>query len=190
MNPMRPLLALLVLSLSLNSLRAADHGALPTNAPACIELRDQYDAAHRLSFPNTNFVVLTIADRKGSEEIDGWITALKQRYEGRIELRGIADVGGVPGFLQGRIRKKFREARPHPVMMDWSGKVCTQLGYAPDVANILVLGHDGLIHGRFTGPAVDPNRQKAFALLDKALPSMAARGATGSPVGIVGQAPR
>ena len=55
----------------------------PAHAPASIELRDQYDATQRLAFPATNVVVLTIADSKGSDQIDGWVEALKARYAGR-----------------------------------------------------------------------------------------------------------
>src|SRR4051794_2114674 len=105
--------------LASGSISAAEVPALATKVPDCIELNDQYDAPHRLTFPTTNITVLTIADRKGSEQVDGWIAALKARYAGRINLRGIADVGGAPAFIRARIRKKFQEAREYPVMLDW-----------------------------------------------------------------------
>ena len=148
---------------------AGETHLLATNAPAGIELQDQFGAPQKLSFPTTNITVFTIADRKGSEQVDGWIAALKPRYSGRIDLRGLADVGGVPGFLQGKIRKRFQETRTYPVMMDWSGKVCARLGYQPDLANILILGRDGSVLGRFTGGAVETNRVAAFDALDKVL---------------------
>ncbi len=148
---------------------AGEAHLLATNAPACIALHDQYDAPQKLSFPTTNITVLAIADRKGSDQVDGWIAALKLRYSGRIDLRGLADVGGVPGFLQGKIRRRFQETRRYPVMMDWSGKACAQLGYHPGLANILILGRDGSILGRLTGGAVETNRAAAFDALDKAL---------------------
>ena len=156
---------------------AGEVGALPTNAPPRIELRDQYDAPQTLAFPTTNVTVLTIADKKGAEQVDGWITALQLNYAGRVDLRGLADVGGAPGFVQGRIRKKFQETRKHPVMMDWSGTVCAQFGYKKDVANILVLDRDGVIHARFTGATNRAVLAKAHAALDQAL----ARPTTASP---------
>lgn len=107
----------------------------PGRAPVCIELRDQYDSPQRLVFPATNVVVLTLADKKGSEQVDGWVAALKSRYAGRIELRGLADVGGVPGWLRGKVRKKFQETRAYPVMMDWSGKVCAEFGFQPGLSS-------------------------------------------------------
>jgi len=148
---------------------AGEAHLLATHAPAGIALHDQYDAPQKLSFPTTNITVLTIADRKGSDQVDGWIAALKLRYSGRIDLLGLAEVGGVPRFLQGKIRKRFQDTRTYPVMMDWSGKVCAQLGYQPDLANILILSRDGSVLGRFTGGAVETNRAAAFDALDKAL---------------------
>jgi hypothetical protein len=138
-------------------------------APASIELRDQYDAPQRLAFPATNVVVLTIADKKGSEQIDGWVATLKARYAGRIELRGLAEVGGVPGLLRGKVRKKFQETRTYPVMLDWSGTNCAAFHYQKNVANVIVIGRDGAILGHFTGPASEQNMAQLREVLDPAL---------------------
>jgi hypothetical protein len=127
--------------------------SFPTRAPSSTELRDQYNRPQRLDFPSTNVVVLTIADRKGSEQIQEWVAALHSRYAGRIDLRGIADVGSVPEWLRGRVRKKFQETLTYPVMLDWSGKTCPQFGFKPDVANILIIDRDGSIQARLSGSA-------------------------------------
>ena len=142
---------------------------LATNAPACIELRDQFDSPQKLTFPTTNLTLLTIADKKGSAQVDGWIAALKPRYSGSIAIRGLADVGGAPGFVQGRIRKGFQESRKYPVMLDWSGNVCAQFGYKKDEANILVLDRNGHIYARFTGVATTTSVAEATAVLDRFL---------------------
>jgi hypothetical protein len=164
--------------LGVTSSRAAEVTPAATNAPALLELRDQFDMPQRLAFPTTNVVVLTIADRKGSEQIDGWVAAIKVRYGGRVELRGLADVGGVPGLWRGIVRKKFQETRKHPVMMDWSGEVCDRLGYERNVANILLVGRDGAILTRFTGPASDRAIADLHKVLDEILacPARTARG--------------
>jgi hypothetical protein len=146
--------------------------AAPVEAPKLpemITLRDQYDSPQELRFPATNITVITISDRKGSEEVEGWIALLKTRYQGGIDLRGIADVAGVPSFLQGRIRRKFQETRKYPVMMDWSGTVCALFKYKKETANLLVIGRDGTILGHFLGPADGPGGAAARAILDKAL---------------------
>lgn len=148
---------------------AGEGSKLPTHAPASLELHDQFDAPQHLVFPCTNVIVLTIADKKGSEQIDGWVAALKARYAGRIELRGLAEVGGVPGLLRGKVRKKFQETRTYPVMMDWSGKVCAQFGFQPAHANVLVIAGDGSIRARVAGPAREPGLKEVSAAIEAAL---------------------
>lgn len=141
----------------------------PAHAPASLELRDQHDAPQRLAFPGTNVVVLVIADKKGSEQIDGWVVAIKTRYAERIELRGLADLGSVPWFLRGKVRTGFQEAITYPVMLDWSGKVSPQFGYQADVANVLVIARDGSIDAHAAGSAGEPALKQVFAAIDAAM---------------------
>lgn len=130
-------------------------------APARIELSDQFERAHRVVFPAPKVTVLAIADRRGSEQIDSWIEAVHARYGERIDFRGIADCGGAPRLLHGRIRAGFRDERKQPVMLDWSGEVSAALGYEAGVANLLIVARDGRILHRFAGPA-DAGRVAAF----------------------------
>lgn len=162
------LVATLVLAASLLQ-SATPPAPLATRAPALIELHDQYDAPQRLVFPGTNVTLLTIADKKGSDQIDGWIQGLKPGYASRVDIRGLADCGGAPGFIRGTIRRKFQETRKYPVMLDWTGKVCAQIGYRKQQANVLVLGRDGSIQARFSGEATPKGIAEAIAALDKAL---------------------
>jgi len=162
------LIAIVGLLVWLNA-SAGESIELATNAPACIELRDQFDSPQKLAFPTTNLTLLTIADKKGSAQVDGWVAALKPRCSGRVAIRGLADVGGAPGFVQGRIRKGFQESRQYPVMLDWSGKVCARFGYKKDEANILVLDRNGLIHARFTGVATAAAVAEVGVVLEKLL---------------------
>ena len=89
----------------------------------------------------------------------------------RIErvVAGVFQAKFAPGFVQGRIRKGFQETRKHPVMLDWSGKVCALLGYQKDMANLLVIDRNGAIRGRFTGPATPAALVEAGATLDAIL---------------------
>lgn len=159
---------LLVAALSFTAWAAEDAKPEP-KIPQRLELSDQYETKHVLTFPATNVVFLTIADRKGSEQIAGWITALKARPERPVDIRGLADVGGVPGFLRGRIRKGFQETILYPVMMDWSGKVCAQFKYVPDRANVFIIDRNGSLVGHFSGRTNATSLKEAFVALDKAL---------------------
>ncbi len=163
----------LIISFSIASeVLAAASGSFPEKAPESITLQDQYEARSELTFPSKNVVVLTIADRDGADQVDAWIAALKPFCTGRIEMHGIADVSAVPRFLRGMIRKKFQKKHVHSVMMDWSGKVSARMGYQSGVANVLILGPDGAIHGRFSGEADAPEISRAQGVISEALASV------------------
>lgn len=150
---------------------AGESVAQPTNAPASIELRDQFNALQKLCFPTTNVTILTIADKKGSEQIAGWVAPLKQRFGPRIDIRGMADVSGVPGALRGMVRKKFQKLQAYPVMMDWSGVAVKAFTSMPGKANILVLDGRGQILQRTSGEATVPAIQDLCGVIDRALAS-------------------
>ncbi len=137
--------------------------------PISIELRDQFEVPQKLSFPTERLTILTIADRKGNDQVDDWIAALKPRYAGRVEFKGIAQVSAVPSFLQSHVRRKFQESRKYPVMMDWTGEVCSQLSVKPGVANVLIFDRAGEIVGRFEGKATERTVAAAAALIQGSL---------------------
>jgi hypothetical protein len=165
------LIIALLLSISAS---AGERPKPPAKAPALLELSDQFDTPRRLSFPSTNVVLLTIADRKGSGQIDGWVAALKARYDGRVEIHGLADVRGVPVPWRGKVRKKFQETRRHPVMLDWSGTNCAQFGSQPGVANVLFLARDGTIRCLQRGPVQPAALQEMFETIDAVFAGTAA----------------
>ena len=146
--------------------------ATPTNSEpvlASFELRDQYDIAHTISFPATNVTVITVADKKGSEQIDGWIAPLKERYGGRIDIEGVADMSRVPGFLRSMVRERFKKRRTYPVMLDWDGPVARGFNYRKDEANVFVIDRDGHVTGHFTGATNEVALRALFVDVDRAL---------------------
>jgi hypothetical protein len=147
----------------------AESSITPTNAPSSIELHDQFDAPQKLSFPATNVTLLLIADKKGSEQINGWIRPLTERFGKRIEVRGLADVSTVPRPLRGMVRMRFQKSQTYPVMMDWSGEVVRAFTYVPDKANVLVLDGHGHILKRLSGEANPSAVQALCDAIDRAL---------------------
>ena len=144
----------------------------PTNsvpALASFELRDQYDNPHTISFPATNVTLMTVADRKGSEQIDGWIAPVKERYGDRIAIEGIADVSTVPRLLRSMVRKQFKKDRAYPVMLDWDGPVARSFNYQKDKANFFVIDRQGRITGCFSGATNDVALKALFASIDLAI---------------------
>lgn len=164
----KTIVSALLLCFGLCSLAPAAEHPFTSKISQRIELHDQYQKLQTLGFPTTNVTFLTIADRKGSVQVAGWITALKARHAGPIDVRGLADVGGVPFLLRGRIRKRFQESILYPVMMDWSGDVCAKFGYVEDQANVIIIDRNGSIAGRFSGTATETNLTEAFVAIDKA----------------------
>ena len=168
---MKHILSLLLLTLAagVSAAPKSEPAITPTNAPSSIELHDQFDAPQTLSFPATNVTLLTIADKKGSEQITGWITPLKQRFGKRIDIRGLADVSTVPRPLRGMIRMKFQRLKSYPIMLDWSGEAVKAFTYVPDRANVLVLDARGQILKRISGEANPKSVQDLCAAIDRAL---------------------
>jgi hypothetical protein len=56
----------------LQSVSAGEVTAPTTNTSITLDLRDQFGRMQKLSFPTTNITLLTIADKKGSEQVASW----------------------------------------------------------------------------------------------------------------------
>lgn len=137
------------------------------------ELSDQFGAPHKISFPRTNVVVLTIADKKGNDEVDGWVAAVKERSGGRVVICGIADVGSVPGPLRDFVRKKFQKARTHPVMMDWDGRIIGGFKPQKEHANVYVIDCQGCVTLHLAGAAKPESLKELFVAIDHAASDLA-----------------
>jgi hypothetical protein len=108
-----------------------------------------------------------LTDQKGSDQLTPWIQSIKERYGTRVDIDGIADMSSVPGFLQNRVRKAFREKMSYSVMLDWEGDVVKQFAYAKGVANIYLIDRNGHIVRRTSGPKTDAGLQGLFTELDR-----------------------
>jgi hypothetical protein len=147
----------------------------PTNAPARIALRDQFDAPRALAFPTTNLTFLTIADKAGSEQIPAWVEPIKQRFGDRVTIEGIADVSAAPRPLRGLVRRGFQKNLSHPILLDWSGDVVKAFAVVPGRANVFVLDAEGRILHQFAGAATTEAVKTAGDAIEKALADDAKR---------------
>lgn len=152
-------------------------GAPPAGSPSrplkdslpSFELRDQFDATHRFSFPRSNILVLTIADKQGDAQVDGWVRPLMERFGTHIALVGIADVRGVPALWRGTVRERFRQHRTHPVMLDWDGQVIGALRVERHRANVYLFTRQGTVLRHMSGPAEDPMFAEFCTAVEQAL---------------------
>jgi hypothetical protein len=131
------------------------------------ELADQFGGTHRYDFPRQRPLILLVGDRKGSEEIDGWIGPLKKHFAATADITGIADMRGIPRFLRERITAAIKKSRPAPVMLDFDGLVTDRLPCVRKVANVFVIGPRGNLVDTVSGVADDAR----IATLQKAVHS-------------------
>lgn len=152
--------------------------ALPQQNPAYgstiahavnFELKDQYNNKISYSFPRDKVTVLTFGDRKGAEQIEGWVRPLWDNYEERIYQKGIAVLSSVPRLMRGMVRMIFSSQIEYPVLLDWEGDVSRAYGYEEGVANLYVIDCDGNVVFRTSGPADKDRIEEVFMQIDKVI---------------------
>ena len=137
----------------------------PEIAPA-ITLDDQYGKSHEYTFPRERVLLITIAAREGSHDMDPWVDALHERYDGVIDFQGIADLEGVPYLARKFARAMIKKRSKRPVLCDWEGEVSNEYGVDREAANVLVVSPEGRIVHRQTGPMTDEAQEKMFEVID------------------------
>ncbi len=143
--------------------------AAPVEKLADFGLTDQESKLRTYRFPKTKVTVMTVADKKGSEQLAPWIQRIRDRYETSIDIDGVADMSSVPGILRGTVRDSFRKKLTYSVMLDWEGSVVKHFGYAKGVANIYVINRLGRIVTQVTGPLNDAAFQSITREIDRAI---------------------
>ena len=133
------------------------------------ELSDQYDFTRKLAFPATNITVITVADKKGSAQVDSWVLPLANRYGERVAIAGIADVSTVPRLLRSTVQKQFKKRWSHTVMLDWEGTVVRRFHCRADEANVFVIDRQGRVTSCFFGAASSASLGALFHSVDLAL---------------------
>lgn len=133
------------------------------------ELKDQYDKLEKYRFPNGRVTVLTFGDRKGASQIEGWVRPLWDRYESRIDQKGVAVLSSVPSFARGVVRRIFKTRVKYPVLLDWSGDVSKAYGYQGGSAVLYVIDKQGRIVLSLTGVADNARLDKVYRQIDKLL---------------------
>ncbi|HET9524432.1 MAG TPA: hypothetical protein VFO90_09370 [Terrimicrobiaceae bacterium] len=133
------------------------------------ELADQNAVTRSYRFPKVKVTAMTVADRKGSQQLAPWIQRLYTRYAKRIDIDGIADVSGIPKPLRGMVSEVFRKNLTHSVMLDWGGSIVNRFGYERGVANIYLIDRRGRILKHVAGPVNDIAELELFQAIDRAI---------------------
>jgi len=89
-------------------------------------------------------------------------------------LVSVADIRGLPSFLRGSMKEKFRKDLPQPVIMDFSGEVAGLLPSDPENMTLTVFDRDGNVIFAGSGSPTDARMQGLSKALRNALGSVAA----------------
>jgi hypothetical protein len=132
-------------------------------------LRDQYNQLSTYQFPPERVTVLIFGDRKGSEQIEGWVRPLWDRYQAKIDQRGVAVLSSVPALVRGMVRTIFRSQVKYSVLLDWKGNVSEAFGYQQGRANLIVIDRKGRIVLRLLGAADAASLERLYGQIDQLL---------------------
>lgn len=133
------------------------------------ELRDQYNQLISYRFPKSKPTILIFGDRKGSEQIEGWVKPIWAQYQERVDQRGVAVLSAVPSFMRGIIRSMFKSRVKYPVLLDWTGGVAKSYAYQSGQANLILIDQQGQIVLRLNGAVSKDGLQQLFARVDRLL---------------------
>lgn len=133
------------------------------------ELKDQYNQVSSYRFPKDKLTILIFGDRKGSEQIEGWVRPLWDRYQDRIDQKGVAVLSAVPSFMRPIIRTMFRSKVKYSVLLDWTGGVATAYGYQSGSANLILIDRQGRMVLRLTGQVSNDGLKQLYARIDTLL---------------------
>lgn len=132
-------------------------------------LEDQFGKKISINFPSDKVAVLIFGDRKGSEQVEGWVRPLYGKYTDKIYIFGIAELSVVPWAVRPVVRSMIRRGSKTPVMLDWSGNVSKSYGYEKGKANVFVVRKDGTIvaikRGAVSNAALNELYQEINAIL-------------------------
>lgn len=152
-------------------LALASIAAAPAIDPlAGLVLEDESGHARHLEELTDTPVLLVIADRRASEQANGWGERLAAgsaaltpwRATGKVAWLSIVDGRGVPEFARDAARERIRErevdaARKHrtSMLLDWTGLLAERLGAERGRALIVLLSRDHVPFARAGGAPTD-----------------------------------
>ena len=123
-------------------------------------IEDQFDRLHTDRRYRGSAVLVSWADRKGSDYLDDWNGALGDSLAAevrvyRVRLLNVAHVKGAPFFVKGKIKSALRRDHAQPVLMDWGGKFAEAYACTPDHCNLLIFDRSGQLVANYAVTTAD-----------------------------------
>lgn len=108
-------------------------------------LKDQFGKELVYKFPKEKVSILAFGDKDGSDQLEGWIRPLYEKYTDKIDILGIAELSVVPGIAKGIVRGMIKKKTKESIGLDWSGDVSKSFGYQKKQANIILIDKNGFV---------------------------------------------
>lgn len=147
------LLAVLIVGMMCDNARSADSS---TNTIS-FSFNDQYTEPMVLKPEFPKPMIVTVADKDGSDQLIEWIEPLTKEFGKTVSFFPIADLRAVPGLLKGMVRRSFKKRFEYDIAMDWDGVAVKQLSTKAGHANLILLNRQGKIVTSVHGPVSEEN---------------------------------
>lgn len=132
-------------------------------------LEDQFGNKTSVQFPASKVVVLVFGDREGSEQVEGWVRPLYNKFGNRIFIFGIAELSAVPWVARPIVRGIIKSKSENSIMLDWSGKIARSYGCEKKKANVFVINRDGVVKVEKRGAATPGELRNLYAAIEGVL---------------------
>jgi hypothetical protein len=139
----------------------------PAERASNFSLEDQFGEKTDVRFPSDKPVVLVFGDREGSEQVEGWVRPLYNKFTDRVYIFGIAELSAVPWAVRPVVRRIIRSKSKTPVMLDWTGKIAKSYNCEKGKANVFAINRNGEIIAVRRGKANAAAINEIVASLEK-----------------------
>ena len=106
--------------------------------------------------------IMVLSHWKGSDFTAAWTDPLVGRFKDRVQFVALADVSLAPGFLEGYLRSRFRDAYKTPILLDFEGEVFEYYQFVSGIPNVLFIDANGVVRLHTWGKGA-PDRVSDFS---------------------------
>ena len=108
-------------------------------------LSDQFNKTWDLSGLRGNVVVVLAATQESGRAMGPWMDNLKNAYSGRVQILGLMDLHGIPGFARGIARSRIKKETNDPLMIDFSGATARTYEASDNYPVVTVIDKNGVV---------------------------------------------
>jgi hypothetical protein len=143
--------------------------AIGSQALIDFEIKDQHGAEHTAARFEGRPLLALWGDRLGNEFMQQWSLLLADSLQvavdvGRLGRIDVAHAKGAPFFVKGKIKKRFQQQWPRPVLIDWKGKFLQAYECSSDSCTVLLFDTEGRLARRWT--TAEPDSSTVLKIME------------------------